>query len=488
MTRYSPVTSWVRKLWAVLLSATAAGAAAAADGSDAVRSARSLLEASSVRGGIVVHLGSGDGRLTAALGGGESYTVHGLEADPAQVAAARRHIQSAGLYGRVSVEQYVAAVLPYRDNLINLVVVQDPGKVTMDEVMRVLVPRGVACIQRAGKWETLVKPRPGDIGQWSHFLHDASNNAVTHDTVVGPPRSLQWIAPPLWLRSHETPSGIQSPVSAGGRLFYFLDEGLIGITDERLDDRWSLVCRDAFNGRLLWKRALGAWGWRAWARARYEGKDWTKLRSARTVVPATNQRLIVAGDDRLYATLDYRGPMSILDAASGVEVTTIAETLGTQAILVSDGVAVAHTQQVPLEVARRRGRVESTGAALVAVSGRTGKMLWQKETGAIRPLSWAIDRGRIVYLAGKNLVALDLKTGDRLWRVKPTQTTPKAMLTVEDVIVMQGGKWVAAHDATDGKPLWHKTVGAIGGGEGEDLFVVDGLVWRGMASVDLPVA
>jgi hypothetical protein len=49
---------------------------------------------------------------------------------------------------------------------------------------------------------------------------------------------------------------------------------------------------------------------------------------------------------------------------------------------------------------------------------------------------------------------------------------------------MQGGKLVAAHDAANGKLLWDKTVPQIGGGEGDDLFVVDGLVWRGILNVN----
>jgi SAM-dependent methyltransferase len=259
-----------------------------------------ILDTTGIKGGLIVHLGCGDGKLTAALRAGEGYTVHGLEADPAKVAEARSHIQERDIYGPVSVEQFSGTVLPYADNLINLIVVQDTGKVPINEVMRVLAPGGVACFQRKGKWEKTVKAWPGNIDQWTHFLHDASNNAVANDSVVGPPRSLQWVAPPLWLRSHETPSGIQSPVSAAGRLFYFFDEGLIGITDERLPDRWSLVCRDAFNGRLLWKRELDAWGWRQWSLGRWQGKDWTKLRGGRTDVPAENQRRIVADGDRLY--------------------------------------------------------------------------------------------------------------------------------------------------------------------------------------------
>ena len=480
MKRHLAIKFRISVLFAVCLLA----GAAEANENDVMTRAKEILDITGVQGGIVVHLGCGDGKLTAALRVSDSYTIHGLEADPAKVTKARNHIQSQGIYGPVSVEQYSGSELPYTDNLINLIVVQDAGKVSRDEMMRVLAPGGVACAQRNGKWRKTVKAWPENIDQWTHFLHDASNNAVARDSVVGPPRSLQWVAPPLWLRSHETPSGIQSPVLSAGRLFYFFDEGLIGITDERLPDRWSLVCRDAFNGRLLWKRPLDSWGWREWSLERWQGKDWTTLRGGRTDVPDENQRRIVADGGRLYATLAYRAPMSILNAATGDIITTVEETRGTSEILVSNGIVLVYTRQVPEGIAKRRGAKDVAGAALAAVHGRTGKVLWDKQIAPIRPLALAIDNGRIIYLSGKDLVSLDLNDGRELWRVQPKQTTPKTLLTVNDVVVMQGGKFVAAYDATDGRLLWQKTVPPIGGGEGDDLFVVDGLVWRGMLSVD----
>jgi outer membrane protein assembly factor BamB len=468
----------------ILLAVCLSSGTVEAKKNDVTTLAKEILDTSGVQGGIVVHIGCGDGKLTTALRVSDSYTVHGLEADPAKVAEARSYIQAQGIYGPVSVEQFSGSVLPYTHNLINLIVVQDSGKVSRNEMMRVLAPGGVACVHRNGKWRKFVKAWPDNIDEWTHFLYDASNNAVANDSVVGPPRSLQWVAPPLWLRSHETPSGIQSPVSAAGRLFYFFDEGLIGITDERLPDRWSLVCRDAFNGRLLWKRPLESWGWREWSPEQYKGKDWTTLRGRRTDVPAENQRRIVADGDRLYTTLAYRAAMSILDAATGDIIATVEATQGTSEILVSDGIAVAYTRQVPEGIARRRGAKDTVGAVLVAVHSRTGKVLWEKQVGQIRPLALAIDNGHIIYLSGKDLVSLDLKDSRELWRVQPKQTTPRTLLTVDNVVVMQGGKFVAAYDATDGKPLWQKTVPPIGGGEGDDLFVVDGLVWRGIVSVD----
>ena len=466
-------------LLAVGLLASAAAADSASD-----PPIKKILDAIGISGGMVVHLGCGDGKLTAALHIDDAYTVHGLDADPANVAQAREHVRSLDIYGPVSVEHFSGSALPYTDNLINLVVVQDAGNVPINEIMRVLAPQGVACIETGGNWERIVKPRPDNIDDWGHFLHDADNNAVADDTVVGAPRSLQWIAPPLWLRSHETPSGIQSPVTSGGRLFYFFDEGVIGITDERLPDRWSLICRDAANGRLLWKRPLGPWGWREWTYERLAGKDWTMLRSARTNVPPDNQRRIVACQDRLYVTLAHASRMSILDAVTGQVTATVEETQGASEILVSQGIAVVYTRQIAEDVAQRRGIEDRGDVALVAVDADSGKVRWRRPCNPIRPLTLAIDNGRVIYLAGKNLVALDLKSGRQLWQAPQKWTAPKTLLTVDDVIVMQGGKRVAAFDATDGRSLWEKTVGPIGGGEGDDLFVVDGLVWRGIECVD----
>jgi len=128
---------------------------------------REIIEASGVHGGLVVHVQCGDGRLTADLAAGPSYLVQGLSADAGAVDEARRHIRSRGLYGRVSVDTFDSRRLPYVDNLVNLVVVDELRDVSMDEVMRILAPLGVAYIN--GK--KTVKPWPEEIDEWTHYLH-----------------------------------------------------------------------------------------------------------------------------------------------------------------------------------------------------------------------------------------------------------------------------------------------------------------------------
>ena len=44
--------------------------------------AERILEQAGVQGGLIVHLGCGDGRLTVALRAGDGFLVHGLDCDP----------------------------------------------------------------------------------------------------------------------------------------------------------------------------------------------------------------------------------------------------------------------------------------------------------------------------------------------------------------------------------------------------------------------
>ena len=182
--------------------------------------ARQILKTTQVKGGLVVHLGCDDGRLTAALRADGRFLVQGLESDPQDVVRARRQLQASGVYGPVSIDCFSGDRLPYIENVVNLLVVEEPGGVTLDEMMRVLVPRGVAYVRDGETWTKHVKPWPTDIDQWTHWLHDASGNAVARDRVVGPPRRLQWVVGPRWSRHHNTTPSLNAAVSAGGRIFY----------------------------------------------------------------------------------------------------------------------------------------------------------------------------------------------------------------------------------------------------------------------------
>ncbi|SVC91538.1 uncharacterized protein METZ01_LOCUS344392, partial [marine metagenome] len=206
-------------------------------------SAADIIKATGVKGGFIVHLGCGDGELTTALRVNKGYLVHGLGQD---VTRARAAIRKADLYGPVSADRLAGSKLPYIDGSVNLLVSEDLKGVPMREVMRVLAPKGVAYVKQGGDWKKTVKPRPDNIDDWTHFLHDEGGNAVAHDTEVGPPRHLQWQGSPRWSRHHDRMASMSALVSANGRVFYVMDEG--SRVSIQLPARWTLVARDAFNG------------------------------------------------------------------------------------------------------------------------------------------------------------------------------------------------------------------------------------------------
>ncbi|MHC4248738.1 MAG: class I SAM-dependent methyltransferase, partial [Planctomycetota bacterium] len=99
------------------------------DDADVAKETRAVVEEAGVTGGLVVHLGCGDGRETAKLFAGGSALIQGLDTDEANVMKARAHLRSEGLYGRITAARFDGRTLPYRDNLVTMIVAASPGGV-----------------------------------------------------------------------------------------------------------------------------------------------------------------------------------------------------------------------------------------------------------------------------------------------------------------------------------------------------------------------
>jgi outer membrane protein assembly factor BamB len=467
------------------------------------KSVQEILKESGIKGGLIVHIGCDDGKLTAALGTNDSYLVHGMDRDSAKVAQARRYIKKKGLYGRVSVMRWSGTRLPYAENLVNLLVTDKPLPVSMEEVMRVLVPRGIAYIKRGDKWTKTVKPWSKNIDEWTHYLHGPDGNPVAQDRIVGPPRHYQWISEPLWLRSHESDSSVRSLVTARGRLFYIADEAPISLLgDHSLPDKWFLTARDAFNGMLLWKVPIKDWGWRAWK------PSWFSPRPGD--IPLNIQKRLVANGDRVYVTLGYRAPVSELDARTGKVIKTYDGTARTAEILYRSGLLVLTVLQ-------------EDRAKVVVIDTKGGRQLWTSEDsyggtktdyyrframhGSVPPakvdptLNTATDGKVVALLDSPDVVALDFKTGKEKWRtqfplvqadykaggIKAQQTLWRGTLIVQDGVVIHASpNQLAAFSTDSGKLLWKQSKKYLQHlwFEWMDVFVIDGLVWTWSAELD----
>ena len=433
----------VKRRLEVLLMLAFFSASLATGSPDSV-AAKQILDATGVQGGFVVHLGCGDGTLTAALHASESYLVQGLDADAKNVEAARKHIQALGLYGKVSVELLSGKRLPYVDNLVALLVSENPGLVPIEEVTRVLHPLGVAYIKQGGQWVKTVKPWPKEIDEWTHSLHSADNNPVACDTAVGPPRRLQWCNEALWLRSHGLVSSLCAMVSANGRLFYLFDEGPTSVTGENIPERWTLTARDAFSGVLLWKRPVPNWGSRVWG-----------IGDVLRNTPHTVPRCLIAEGDRIFITLGNGAAVSSLDAATGQTLAIFAGTKGATELRCADGLLLVNTKD--------------TG--LIAIAADTGKQRW-KVTDKILPLVLAVQDGCVYYAADKTIVCRTSADGKELWRV-PHNGAIRMLIPHHECVLMIGGSIVQALSAKSGTALWTNE-GPFRGG---DAFVANGLLW-----------
>ena len=442
-----------------------------------------ILADTGVRGGLIVHLGCGDGKLTAALHAGDGHLVHGLDGDADQVAKARAHIRSLGVYGPVSVDQFDGKHLPYIDNLVNLIVVQDRHDVPAGEVMRVLAPLGVAYVKTDGDWTKTVKPWPDGIDEWTHYMHGPDNNAVADDTVVDSPRRLQWNGGPKWTRSHEKMSGMNAMVSAAGRIFYVMDEG--PSSSVQLPPEWKLVARDAFNGVVLWRRDIRLWQTHLWP-----------LKAG----PATIPRRLVAVGDRVYVTLGLAAPVTALDAATGRTVKTYEGTEGTEEILVSDGVLFLRVNEdfkpdvfkpqnehCWTESARAMGVIgvwkPGDRQYVTAVDAGSGKELWRVESPVAR-LTLTVDADSVYFHTGEHLRCLDRKTGQQRWRQDDvarfqTLTTrhPPTVVSYDDVLLYQHHPNISAYSRETGELLWRSSHPRSGHVSPGDALVIGGLVW-----------
>jgi len=441
---------------------------------DAVRS-------SGVRGGLVVHVGATSPDEMAALRLNDRYMVQGLSTSVQAVEKVRNTLHERGLYGPVSMEQFNGRSLPYIENFVNLLVVEENVKVAQKELLRVLVPEGVALIRRDGAWEKIVKARPEEIDDWTHYFHNPSGNAVAQDTVVGPPRRLQWVGSPRWSRHHDRMASMSALVSGGGRMFYIMDEG--SRVSIQLPSSWQLIARDAFNGAVLWKRPITKWHSQLWP-----------LKSG----PSQLARRLVVDGDRLFVTRSITGPVENIDAATGETQRVFRGSERAEEIVHHEGLLFALVREGKSELedyvpkhntgdqARVRGEFvwNAKPRSIRVYDVESGKFLWEK-TDKISPLSLSVAGDVLVYHDGENVACLDRRTGEQLWRSEkagrrtliPFNFAPRLVL-YEDVVLYAGGdNKMQSYDLKTGKRLWEATHDPSGYQSPQDLLVVAGLVW-----------
>ena len=162
--------------------------------------------------GICAVLGDREAHHAIALARASELTIYVQLGDADEVVAARRAGEAAGLLNRrVFVEQGSDTRLHLADNLADLVVLLGDarGRVPQAEVLRILRPGGKGLL---GK-ETITKPLPEGVDQWSHPYHGPDNNPQSTDQIARAPYLTQFLAEPYYGPMPEV------TVISGGRMF-----------------------------------------------------------------------------------------------------------------------------------------------------------------------------------------------------------------------------------------------------------------------------
>ena len=446
--------------------------------------AKEIIAQSKFTGGVVAHVHGADTSLLQSMRQQcPNVLGHLLVAQEANAHGAREELVEAGVHGEISVGVWQTGTLPFIDNFVNILIVEQADAVSRDEVLRVLVPEGTAFLGS----EKLVKPRPETMDDWPMALYDASGNAVSKDKALKPPlQHLQWIGGPRWSRHHDKMSSVSACVSGDGKVFYIFDEG--STYSPYLPCRWTLIARDAFNGVVLWKKPIDRWIGNLYG-----------LKSGPSTLP---RRLVVAGK-RVFATLGIEAPVSVMDTDTGEILRTIAGTESTEEIIYEDGffylVADTNVEKEEFKNGPRMNYFKSRWVQrekqVLCCDLDQGKVLWSKPFDWVAPSTLTTSRGKVYCFDGQQVVALSREDGSLLWKSaelpmwKEMTTFYAPKLVVQGgVVTFVGGEGYVPHRGTaegqvtglsteNGKTLWSAKHPSGGYQSPSDLLMIDGKVW-----------
>lgn len=455
-------------------------------------------EAVEVENGLIVCVGAEALESVSDRWNRPGSVIQCLETSDAKVADLRKRIQAAGCYGKVSVVSFDGRRLPYVGNLANLVIVGSDSQVSESELQRVAAPYGT--VIAAGK--KTIKPYPEAMDEWPQHYHGPDNNAVSQDTLVGPPRRVQWISDPRWSRSHLGLPSVTSVVSAHGRVFSI--EDLVSAEYPALPGKFALVARDAFNGIELWRHPF---------------KEWEPVTRHIKSTPIQLQRRLVALESKFFplviCTPGFDTPITVFDGMTGKTLLTYEGTENTQEFVFDNDVLYVvagdpmnshgdvkeyqgfNETAFPLALyGRETLRKPDPKCSIAAFDTNSNKPLWEvpsAKTSGYQAGTLAVRGERVVFCTMDEIVCLDRRSGDELWRApnEVVMVSPKrvngpeamtgiapALVLTDDAVYIADVITLKAYSIKDGKHMWSGKA-YPNHFKPSDLFVAQGTIWSG---------
>ncbi|MGA2618861.1 MAG: PQQ-binding-like beta-propeller repeat protein [Thermoguttaceae bacterium] len=471
--------------------------AAAASAQESAPLVKHLLDIAHKTKGVC--LVPGGGELAFDLVKGSEFVVVSQEPNAARTAAMRAKADQAGLLGRrLYIAEADAGTSVLADNYANVLVIADAtddllAKLDAKAMLKALTPHGgkaivglakgsagtltkanletwakgfgvqdIKVVQDAfGLWAIITRPQLPGAAEWMHRFFDSGFNPVSTDTAFTMPSMTQWLGTPY---NH----GAGAPRIAGGKLLSVM-EGAYSARRPEVEVNF-LVMRDAYNGRILWKRDLGE----KYA-ADYYLSSVVMTADAVYLVDMPNPTVLVLHPDT-------EEELRRIDCSSlGKQVKWIALRDG---VLFAAAGGTDHTGGVwngvfgaqHLKFIRDRAETLKDSIAvgnnrmIGAFDPKTGKTLWSHDEAqdCIPEFFLAVRDGRVYFLAQEKYAgALDVKNGKLLWtnpeaaaiyrdNLYPQFAVGSGALEVSDstLLFARPGSARIALNAEDGKLLW----------------------------------
>lgn len=393
-----------------LLLASGICAAFLIDGSlGAADTSKSYLGKAGIERGIVCVIGE-DETLVESLSDRSGVTVFVQARDRESADTIRQAAESQGLLGtRIFVAEGDGGRIHLADNVADWVVAPGDERVGESEILRVLRPRASGFIGE----KKITKPVPDGYDDWSHPFHGPDNNPQSDDRFVQGRFRTQFIAAPKFSPMPE------QTVIGGGRMYKAM--GHIAHKANQNENLNTVICVNAFNGTILWKRPL---------------PDGFMIH--RNTMIATEDGLIMGNDVSCKFFDGETGEV-------GEEITVPAKLTDGPVwkwMGMDDGVLYAL-------VGNREVRVETQE------SDRPGMGHWP----------WGMWQGHdytdpnTSFGFGRTLVAIDLKTRERLWHFRADDflDARAVVMTGERIFCYVPEKFIVALDRKTGKELWRNS-------------------------------
>jgi outer membrane protein assembly factor BamB len=459
--------------------------------------AAAILQRTELEKGFCLVVGNEEGRLAYELARQSDLKIYAIEPDAKKVAASRRTLASAGLYGsRVTIHQADATSIPYSDYFANLIV-SDRLLRTGDlpeppeAVARHLKPvGGVICLgkpnhgaqdeqaaaladwldrtgledqstrKHSDRWVTLERGTLPGAGNWSHQYGEPGNTASSGDKLVQGGLGVLWYGDPGPEQMVNRHQGAVGPLVVNGRMFVQGED--------------SLMAYDAYNGLFLWE---------------IKNPEAVRTGVFKNIAPGN----LAASDDRLFHLV--RDHVFAHNAATG-EVQAVyqlphsvdRETHEWGYIAVRDGrlFGTATTREVVQRRLRRRGNPGVAATDVVfAIDTKTDKHLWAYQGKSINFQTIALGPDRVYFIDSS-------VTGEQREEILRQDKSDLKLLTgdaaklAEERMKMLDVRLAVALHADSGEVIWSTPVDVtdcsdigIGGGKLTLMYQNDVLVLCG---------